>query len=115
MCTLQHKYIPNDTMILKANPINVITGPNFSGKSCYIRQVGILVYLSQIGCFIPADKATISITDKILARINLIESCGIPQSSFQMDLSQMSTVLRQATPKTLVLIDEFGKGTAPAR
>jgi len=110
----EHKYIPNDTMILEGNPINVITGPNYSGKSCYIRQVGILVYLAQIGCFIPCDKASISIADKIMARISLVESCSIPQSSFQMDLSQMATILRQCTSNTLVLVDEFGKGTAPA-
>mmetsp|Transcript_8433 Transcript_8433/g.15261 ORF Transcript_8433/g.15261 Transcript_8433/m.15261 type:complete len:351 (-) Transcript_8433:646-1698(-) len=111
---IDNDFIPNDTNITARSPISVITGPNFSGKSCYERQVGMLVYMAHIGCFIPCDKATISITDQILARITTVETCAVPQSSFQLDLSQMGTVLRRATPYSLVLLDEFGKGTNPA-
>ena len=107
-------FIPNDTMIDDMHRLNVITGPNFSGKSCYTRQVGVLVYMAHIGCFLPCDRAKISITDQILARISNVETCAIPQSSFQLDLTQMATVLRRATSRSLCLIDEFGKGTAPA-
>lgn len=107
-------FIANDTMIDDAHRLNVVTGPNFSGKSCYTRQVGVLVYMAHIGCFIPCDRAKISITDQILARISNVETCAVPQSSFQLDLTQMATILRRATSQSLCLIDEFGKGTAPA-
>ena len=111
---IDDEFIANDTMIDSTNRVNVITGPNFSGKSCYARQVGVLVYLAQIGCFVPCDRARIAITDQILARISSVETCAVPQSSFQQDLTQMATILRRSTPRTLVLIDEFGKGTAPS-
>jgi DNA mismatch repair protein MSH5 len=111
---MDSKFIPNSTNLDPENRVNVITGPNFSGKSCYARQVGILVFMTQIGCFIPCDAACISIVDQILARFGAVETCAVPQSSFQLDLSQMGTTLRRATPNTLVIIDEFGKGTSPA-
>lgn len=111
---IDDEFIANDTMIDSVNRVNVITGPNFSGKSCYARQVGVLVYLAHIGCFVPCDRARITITDQILARISSVETCAVPQSSFQQDLTQMATILRRSTPRTLVLIDEFGKGTAPS-
>ena len=111
---IDDEFIANDVMIDSANRVNVVTGPNFSGKSCYARQVGVLVYMAHIGCFIPCDRAKITITDQILARISSVETCAVPQSSFQQDLTQMATILRRSTPRTLVLIDEFGKGTAPS-
>mmetsp|Transcript_37010 Transcript_37010/g.54189 ORF Transcript_37010/g.54189 Transcript_37010/m.54189 type:complete len:218 (+) Transcript_37010:675-1328(+) len=107
---IDDEFIANDTMIDNTNRVNVITGPNFSGKSCYTRQVGVLVYLAHIGCFLPCDRAKISITDQILARISSVETCAVPQSSFQLDLTQMASIMRRSTSRTLVLIDEFGKG-----
>lgn len=104
------EFIPNDTHMDAQRRLHVVTGPNFSGKSCYTRQVGMLVYMAHIGCFLPCDSATISITDQILARINTVETCAVPQSSFQLDLTQMGTILRRSTAYSLVLIDEFGKG-----
>ena len=80
------------------------------GKAAIPRQVGILVYMAHIGCFLPCDSATISITDQILARISTVETCAVPQSSFQLDLTQMGAILRRSTQFSLVLIDEFGKG-----
>jgi len=103
-------FIKNDTMLDHNHRLAIITGPNFSGKSCYTRQVGVLVYLAHLGSYLPCDRAKISVTDKILARISSVESCIIPQSSFQLDLNQMAVILRQSTPRSLVLIDEFGKG-----
>lgn len=108
------EYVPNDTAIDSRNRVNVVTGPNFSGKSCYTRQVGVIVYMAQIGCFVPADSAIIAITDQILARISTVETCAVPQSSFQLEMTQMGSILRKATPFSLVLVDEFGKGTSPA-
>jgi DNA mismatch repair protein MSH5 len=107
-------FVPNSTNIDASDRVNIITGPNFSGKSCYARQVGILTFMSHIGSFIPCDAARISVVDQILARFSSVETCAVPQSSFQLDLSQMGTILRRATPNTLVIIDEFGKGTSPA-
>ena len=107
-------FVPNDTAIDTESRVNVITGPNFSGKSCYARQVGVLVYLAHVGCFIPCDSARISIVREILVRFSVVETCAVPQSTFQIDLSQMGNILRLAGPGSLVLIDEFGKGTSPA-
>lgn len=108
------EFVPNDTDIDVDSRINVITGPNFSGKSCYARQVGILVYMAHIGSFLPCTKAIISLTDHIFSRFDAAETCAVPQSSFQLTLTQMATILRRTTQSSLVLIDEFGKGTSPA-
>lgn len=107
-------FIPNDTMITSDCRVNVVTGPNFSGKSCYTRQVGVLTFMAHIGCFIPCDEARISITDQILARFSSVETCAVPQSTFQLDLTQMGSIMRHVTRNSLVLIDEFGKGKPTA-
>ncbi|KAJ5904388.1 DNA mismatch repair protein MutS core [Penicillium tannophilum] len=111
-------YVPNDTLLAggiqeQVEEIGVpsmllLTGPNYSGKSVYMKQVALIVYLAQIGSFVPADSAELGITDKILTKINTQESI---QSTFMSDLQQISLCLRQATSRSLVLIDEFGKGT----
>lgn len=98
--------IPDDgpSMIL-------MTGPNFSGKSVYLKQVAIIVYMAHIGSFVPAERAKIGLTDKILTRISTRESVSRIQSAFMIDLQQISVGLNQATHRSLVIIDEFGKGT----
>lgn len=111
---LENSFIPNDTKITSSCRLSIVTGPNFSGKSCYARQVGVLVYLAHIGAFIPCDAARISVHSQIFARFSTVETCAVPQSSFQLDLSEMGTILRRAGRGSLVLIDEFGKGTSPA-
>lgn len=112
-CISVPSFVPNDTYISPDKNIAVITGPNSSGKSVYIKQVGLLVYLAHLGSFLPAEKAIIGITDKILTRITSQESVSSPQSAFTLDLCQMSKIIRSHTPRTLCLIDEFGKGTTP--
>uniref|UniRef100_A0A0R0L340 DNA mismatch repair protein MSH5 n=1 Tax=Glycine max TaxID=3847 RepID=A0A0R0L340_SOYBN len=103
-------FIPNDTRILHDGRINIITGPNFSGKSIYIKQVAIIVFLSHIGSFVPADSATVGLTDRIFcatgSRLMTAE-----QSTFMIDLHQIGMMLRHATSRSLCLVDEFGKGT----
>ena len=111
---LGKEFVPNDTVIDNENRVNIVTGPNFSGKSCYARQVGVLVYMAHTGCFLPCDAARISVVHEILVRFSAVETCAVPQSTFQVDLSQMGSILRLAGPGSLVLIDEFGKGTSPA-
>jgi len=108
-------YIPNDTTMLSdSSRIHVITGPNLSGKSLYAKQVAIIVFLSHVGSFVPADSALIGLTDRIFTRVVTKESGAVPQSSFMIDLSQVASMLRLATPKSLLIIDEFGKGTLAA-
>ena len=104
------EFISNDTAMNNADRVLIVTGPNFSGKSCYARQVGVLVYLAHLGSFLPCDRARISVMDQILVNFGDVETCSVPQSTFQRDLTQMGGILRKATPNTLVIIDEFGKG-----
>ncbi|CEO58793.1 hypothetical protein PMG11_03495 [Penicillium brasilianum] len=121
-------YVPNNSLLMggrqippdssmtssKATPapsMLLLTGPNYSGKSVYMKQVALIVYLAQIGSFVPAENAELGITDKILTKINTQESVSKIQSTFMSDLQQISLCLRQVTGRSLVLIDEFGKGT----
>ncbi|KXH33866.1 MutS domain V [Colletotrichum nymphaeae SA-01] len=90
----------------------IITGPNHSGKSVYVKQVALIVYLAHIGSFVPATGATIGLTDQILTRISTRESVSQAESAFGTDLRQVAFLLNRATRRTLVAIDEFGKGTA---
>ena len=89
----------------------ILTGPNYSGKSVYLKQVAIIVYMAHIGCFVPADAATIGLTDKILTRIAMRETVSRIQSAFMIDLQQVALAMTLATHRSLVVIDEFGKGT----
>ena len=89
----------------------ILSGPNYSGKSVYLKQVAIIVYMAHIGCFVPADAATIGLTDKILTRIATRETVSKIQSAFMIDLQQIALAMTLATHRSLVVIDEFGKGT----
>ncbi|KAK9269036.1 hypothetical protein L1049_000804 [Liquidambar formosana] len=103
-------FIPNDTKILDAGRINIITGPNYSGKSIYIKQVALIVFLSHIGSFVPADAATVGWTDRIFCVMGS-KLMTAEQSTFMIDIHQVGMMLRQATSQSLCLLDEFGKGT----
>jgi len=89
----------------------VLTGPNQSGKSVYLKQVALIVYLAHIGSFVPADKAVIGLTDKILTRILTRESVCRNESAFAIDLRQIGFIVKSGTRRSLILVDEFGKGT----
>ncbi|CAI0437253.1 unnamed protein product [Linum tenue] len=103
-------FIPNDTKIVDEGRINIITGPNYSGKSIYIKQVALIVFLSHIGSFVPADAATIGLTDRIFCAMGS-KLMTAEQSTFMIDLHQVGMMLRQSTFRSLCLLDEFGKGT----
>ena len=104
-------FIPNSTEShVQAGLIKVLTGPNYSGKSVYIKQVGLITLMAHIGSFVPADTATIALTDRIFTNI---DSVNITQSTFAQDLAHVATMLRHSTERSLLLIDEFGNGTAP--
>ena len=92
----------------------IMTGPNYSGKSVYLKQNALIVYMAHIGSFVPAEKATIGLTDKILTRIATRESVSRNQSAFMIDLQQVALSITLATRRSLVVIDEFGKGTNAA-
>lgn len=89
----------------------LMTGPNYSGKSVYLKQIALIVYMAHIGSFVPADSATIGLTDKILTRIATRESISRAQSAFMIDLQQIALATTLATRRSLIVIDEFGKGT----
>ncbi|KAJ3417023.1 MutS protein msh5 [Chytridiales sp. JEL 0842] len=91
----------------------LVTGPNASGKSVLLQQVGLMVFLAHIGCFVPAGRMKLSVVDRILTRMQTVESASKVSSAFIIDLQQMNLILRTSTPHTLALIDEFGKGTSP--
>ncbi|CAM0954785.1 unnamed protein product [Alopecurus aequalis] len=103
-------FVPNDTKMHTAGRINIITGPNYSGKSIYIKQVALVVFLAHIGSFVPADSAVVGLTDRIFCAMGS-KSMTTEQSTFMIDLHQVGTILRHATSRSLCLLDEFGKGT----
>ncbi|XP_056173491.1 DNA mismatch repair protein MSH5 isoform X3 [Syzygium oleosum] len=103
-------FIPNDTKFFNDGRINIITGPNYSGKSIYVKQVALIVFLSHIGSFVPAESATVGLTDRIFCAMGS-KLMTAEQSTFMIDLHQVGMMLRHATSKSLCLLDEFGKGT----
>lgn len=107
-------FVPNDCQIDnlgQGHSVTAITGPNHSGKSIYLKQVAIITYLAHLGSYVPATSATIGIIDKILTRLPTPESSATNESSFATDLRQASQILYHQTPRSLLIVDEFGKGT----
>ena len=106
-------FIANDThMGGGQEKVHVITGPNSSGKSVYLKQVGLIVYLAHLGCFVPASKAVVPLMTRIFTRIQTTESVSVGMSAFMCDINQMTSSLSSIHPRSLLLVDEFGKGTS---
>ncbi|MFA5646156.1 MAG: DNA mismatch repair protein MutS [Candidatus Ratteibacteria bacterium] len=110
---LESTFVPNDTLLDQGeNRLLVITGPNMAGKSTYIRQVALLVILAQTGSYIPAASASIGVADKVFARIGARDEIARGQSTFMVEMSETAEILNTMTPKSLVVLDEIGRGTS---
>lgn len=106
------EYVPNDIIMDKNTDILLITGPNMAGKSTYMRQLGIISIMAQIGRFVPAKEATLPIFDKIFTRIGASDDLVSGESTFMVEMMEASRAIRFATPNSLILFDELGRGTA---
>ncbi|KAH7281533.1 hypothetical protein KP509_36G052100 [Ceratopteris richardii] len=106
-----HTFVPNDTKCMNTGHINIITGPNYSGKSVYVRQVALISFLAHIGSFVPAEEATIGFIDRIFSVMAYKHAVTVEESTFMIDLHKVAIMLRNCTEKSLCILDEFGKGT----
>ena len=106
-------FVPNDTKLNnREQQIAVLTGPNMAGKSTYMRQVALIVLLAQIGSFVPAASARIGIVDGIFTRVGASDDLTTGQSTFMVEMNEVATILREATDKSLLILDEIGRGTS---
>lgn len=106
------KYVPNDCTLNCEERVLMITGPNMAGKSSYLRQVGLIVLLAQIGSFVPASSAEIGIVDKIFTRVGASDNLAAGESTFLVEMNEAASILNNATEKSLILLDEIGRGTS---
>lgn len=106
------EYVPNDIVMDNNTDILLITGPNMAGKSTYMRQLGIIAIMAQIGCFVPAEEATLPIFDKIFTRIGASDDLVSGESTFMVEMMEASRAIKHATRNSLILFDELGRGTA---
>ena len=106
-------FVPNDTVLDKGeNRCAIITGPNMAGKSTYMRQIALIVLLAQVGSFVPAKSANISIVDAIFTRVGASDDLATGQSTFMVEMNEVSTILKNATENSLIILDEIGRGTS---
>ncbi len=106
-------FVPNDCRLDgQENRLLVITGPNMSGKSTYLRQTALIVLLAQAGCFVPADSASFGVVDRIFTRVGAQDDLAAGQSTFMVEMSETANILNNASPRSLVILDEIGRGTS---
>lgn len=106
-------FVPNDTLLdSKENRTMIITGPNMAGKSTYMRQVALITIMAHMGCFVPADSAEISLTDRIFTRIGASDDLTVGQSTFMVEMVEVASIANNATENSLLILDEVGRGTS---
>ena len=106
-------FVSNDLHLdTQAERLIILTGPNMSGKSTYLRQIGLIVILAQIGSFVPADRAEIGIVDRVFTRVGAMDNLAGGQSTFLVEMVETANILNNATERSLVLLDEVGRGTS---
>ncbi len=106
-------FVPNDTQLdSKENLVSIITGPNMAGKSTYMRQVALIVLMAQMGSFVPAKSARIGLVDRVFTRIGASDDLSSGQSTFMVEMAEMASILKYATAKSLLILDEIGRGTS---
>jgi DNA mismatch repair protein MutS len=106
------KFVPNDAIFESGEIIRIITGPNMSGKSTFLRQVALIVLMAQIGSFVPASAARIGLVDRIFTRIGAQDEIFAGQSTFMVEMTETANILNHATPRSLLILDEIGRGTS---
>ena len=106
------RFVPNDIIIEEGEIVRVITGPNMSGKSTYLRQAALIVLMAQIGSFVPAQSAEIGLVDRIFTRIGAQDEIHAGQSTFMVEMVEVANILHHATPRSLLILDEVGRGTS---
>ena len=106
------RYIPNDVELSGDSRVLVITGPNMAGKSTYIRQVALITLMAQVGSFVPAAEAHVGLVDRIFTRVGLQDDLATGQSTFMVEMVETAAILNQATSRSLVILDEIGRGTS---
>ncbi|MEM4779949.1 MAG: DNA mismatch repair protein MutS [Halalkalicoccus sp.] len=110
----QESFVPNGTELTPEKRLAVLTGPNMSGKSTYMRQVGLIAILAQIGSFVPASAARVGVVDRVFTRVGASDDIAGGRSTFMIEMSELATILRGASERSLVLLDEVGRGTSTA-
>jgi len=105
-------FIPNDVVLNEDGFVMVLTGPNMAGKSTVLRQVGLIVLMAQTGSFVPADAARIGLCDRVFTRVGASDSLSSGQSTFMVEMTETATILNGATDRSLILLDEIGRGTS---
>jgi DNA mismatch repair protein MutS len=108
----REKFIPNDVRLPEDARMIILTGPNMSGKSTILRQIGLIVLMAQIGSFVPAGSARIGVVDRLFTRVGASDNLVRGQSTFMVEMSETSAILHTATSRSLVLLDEIGRGTS---
>ncbi len=106
------RFVPNDLELDHKRRLVLLTGPNMSGKSTYLRQNALLVIMAQMGCYVPADAAVVGITDRVFTRVGASDDLHLGQSTFMVEMSEAANILRYATARSLVVLDEIGRGTS---
>ena len=106
------KFIPNDVQLTEGARVVILTGPNMAGKSTILRQIGLIVLMAQTGSFVPADAATVGVCDRVFTRVGASDNLVRGQSTFMVEMSETSAILHTATARSLVLLDEIGRGTS---